>query len=514
VNKIISGGCPRPPRLTLFPYQGFYLLNNYDKETFGLHLQYTTIITHSAFMSHTRTIELDLLERKIRRLVAKLKKNNIQLEVFSHDAIEYGSTLGKGGEGVVQKCTVLYNNLPISAAVKTITNNTDDALNLTLDEIELLCLARDPIVSTTLQVYGVAAIPEKRDPTKGHLVIITEVGLKNVLQLYQDESIPLHLTFDIWSRLAAALHCMHCKKIMHQDLKPENVLVTTLCRDTSGQIEKVDVRIIDLGMAQLVLTDKVYTDDILGTNGYHAPEVLLDDYYDLRADIFVLGITFCVTLMERSYLKKSTLQSTLKQIHEAKMNGLVGQKLFESVIEPAIPASILPSAVKAVICKMLESVDRRDITLLDIALFCTRESSKLCRQAYRTGLSQSLSNLQRDSGIDSTSMDLPSYHFAINEEIDEEHSGSITHSRHGRRKVRTFNTVRSPIYLRRRQREPASSTSSATLTREPLSDTSSTADPEPVCRRTRSAKRRSTDNSANESDEENETISRRVLSEL
>jgi hypothetical protein len=83
-------------------------------------------------------MELDLLERRIRRLVAKLKKQNVHLEVFDHKDIEYGPTLGKGGEGIVQRCTVLYNNLPVEAAVKTVLNSSDDALNITLDEIELL----------------------------------------------------------------------------------------------------------------------------------------------------------------------------------------------------------------------------------------------------------------------------------------------------------------------------------------------------------------------------------------
>ena len=57
---------------------------------------------------------------------------------------------------------------------------------------------------------------------------------------------------------------------------------------------QVRFKIIDLGMAKRVFTDKIVTDDIFGTNGYHPPEVLFEDTYDFRADIFMLGITFCV----------------------------------------------------------------------------------------------------------------------------------------------------------------------------------------------------------------------------
>ncbi len=65
-------------------------------------------------------------------------QHNIDLEVFDHRDIEYGQVLGKGGEGVVQKCTVFYNDMPIDAAVKTLQDNSDDAVTITLDEIELL----------------------------------------------------------------------------------------------------------------------------------------------------------------------------------------------------------------------------------------------------------------------------------------------------------------------------------------------------------------------------------------
>lgn len=47
-------------------------------------------------------------------------------------------------------------------------------------------------------------------------------------------------------------------------------------------------------MGRRLISDKVVSDDIVGTNGYHAPEVLFDESYDIRADIFMLGITFCV----------------------------------------------------------------------------------------------------------------------------------------------------------------------------------------------------------------------------
>ena len=115
-------------------------------------------------------IELDILDKKIRRLVCKLQKvltvfyfkilvvclsrthvlvfyqtrrmfqHNKELEIFSHEDVEYGGVLGRGGEGVVRKCTVVYNGVRVEAAAKAVSDNSEDGLAITLDEIELLWL--------------------------------------------------------------------------------------------------------------------------------------------------------------------------------------------------------------------------------------------------------------------------------------------------------------------------------------------------------------------------------------
>jgi len=315
-------------------------------------------------------MELDLLEKKIRRLVQKLDKHNVALVVFEHDDIRYGPVIGRGGEGVVHSCTVTYNGLPVDAAAKKLLVNSDDAISITLDEIELLCLGRDPIIQTTLRVYGVAAVPDRKNPNMGSLVIIMEAGLMNALQLYQEEEVPLHVTFQLWSQLAGAVHLLHTKKILHQDLKPENILITAIVRDNVGQMEKVECKIIDLGMGKRVFTDKVVTDDILGTNGYHPPEVLMEDSYNFRADVFMLGITFCVMLHSPTFLKRH-LTGLLKRLHDAKKRGQVGAVLYENIIEPNMEqASNIQPSIRKMLIMMLEGQFDRDIELAQIVEIC------------------------------------------------------------------------------------------------------------------------------------------------
>ena len=71
----------------------------------------------------------------------------------------------------------------------------------------------------------------------------------------------------------------------------------------------MDFKIIDLGMGKRVFTEKVITEDILGTNGYHPPEVLNEEAFDFRADIFTLGVTFCVLVSKPSSLIVTFLEN-------------------------------------------------------------------------------------------------------------------------------------------------------------------------------------------------------------
>lgn len=63
-----------------------------------------------------------------------------------------------------------------------------------------------------------------------------------------------------------------------------------------------------------------------------------------------MGFLFFVKqLMRQSCLKKHTMQSIMKRIHEAKEKGLVGQKLFDSVLQQYIPPENITTGIKNII---------------------------------------------------------------------------------------------------------------------------------------------------------------------
>lgn len=88
----------------------------------------------------------------------------------------------------------------------------------------------------------------------------------------------------IVEQIATGLRAFHRLEMLHQDLKPENIML-----DAKGQ-----VKIIDFGSAKIAgiaeITTPIQRLNLLGTKNYTAPEYLLGQPGSTRSDIFSLGV--------------------------------------------------------------------------------------------------------------------------------------------------------------------------------------------------------------------------------
>ncbi len=117
---------------------------------------------------------------------------------------------------------------------------------------------------------------------------------------------------DIVEQIAKGLRAFHRMEMLHQDLKPDNIMI-----DTHGT-----VKIIDFGSTKVAgvmeITTPIERDNLLGTKQYTAPEYLLGASGSPRSDLFSLGvITYEMLSGKLPYgdkLEKATTKAEQKKL--------------------------------------------------------------------------------------------------------------------------------------------------------------------------------------------------------
>ena len=83
---------------------------------------------------------------------------------------------------------------------------------------------------------------------------------------------------------------MHKKNIMHRDLKPENLLV-----QDSSDSKSINIKLTDFGFATSFKKGE-NLDLSLGSPLYMAPELVLEEEYDNRVDVWSTGVIAYILL--------------------------------------------------------------------------------------------------------------------------------------------------------------------------------------------------------------------------
>jgi serine/threonine protein phosphatase PrpC len=118
------------------------------------------------------------------------------------------------------------------------------------------------------------------------LYVVTELVEGQTLRQWMADNPqpPLEMVRDIVDQIAKGLRAFHRKEMLHQDLRPENVMI-----DRNGT-----VKIIDFGSVRvagvLEAAPLLETDDILGTHQYAAPEYFVGDRGNHLSDLYALGV--------------------------------------------------------------------------------------------------------------------------------------------------------------------------------------------------------------------------------
>ncbi|BFZ18847.1 hypothetical protein BsWGS_21886 [Bradybaena similaris] len=146
-------------------------------------------------------------------------------------------------------------------------------------EKELKNLRREIDIMRGLKHDNIIELLDSYD-TDSEIVVVTECAEGELFQILEDDiSLPEEQVQVIAAQLVSALYYLHSHRILHRDLKPQNILL-----GKSGII-----KLCDFGFARGIRTNTVVFTSIKGTPLYMSPELVEEKPYDHTADLWALG---------------------------------------------------------------------------------------------------------------------------------------------------------------------------------------------------------------------------------
>jgi tetratricopeptide (TPR) repeat protein len=210
--------------------------------------------------------------------------------------------LGAGGmgEAFLAEDSLLHRQVVLKRMSPQVTSSGTDRQRF-LSEAKRAAAINNPHV---VQIYDAIE-------SSGELLLILEYVNGASLRSLRGK-LDIERFFDIALQIANGLAAAHTAHVIHCDLKPDNVLIS------SGGT----VKVLDFGLARLAANATEATvsraeQKFAGTPGYMAPEMIKEQAIDERADIFALGVIFYELLTGISPFHCSTLLDTLhKTVHD------------------------------------------------------------------------------------------------------------------------------------------------------------------------------------------------------
>ncbi|KAK3194492.1 hypothetical protein Dsin_025802 [Dipteronia sinensis] len=184
-----------------------------------------------------------------------------------------GPRIGSGSFAVVWKAT--HRQLGIEVAVKEIEKKllSPKVSDNLLKEISILSTINHPNIIRFLEAIE----------TKERIYLVLEYcdGGDLAAYLHRHGKVSEAVARHFMRQLAAGLQVLHEKHLIHRDLKPQNLFLST---NEATPVLKIG----DFGFARS-LTPQDLADTLCGSPLYMAPEIIQNQKYDAKADLWSVG---------------------------------------------------------------------------------------------------------------------------------------------------------------------------------------------------------------------------------
>lgn len=237
--------------------------------------------------------------------------------------------IGGGGMALVYKakCLLLDRFVAIKVLKDEFVNNEEFIRKFRRESQAAASLSHPNIVN----IYDVGV--ENDGDTEIQYIVMEYIKGKTLKEIINEKGkLPIENALDYSYQIAEALEHAHKNHIVHRDIKPHNIMITTDNR----------VKVTDFGIARAATSSTVTTtSNVLGSVHYFSPEQARGGYTDEKSDIYSLGIVMYEMVTGKlPYNGESPITVALKHVQE--------DIIPPSELEPEIPKAYEKIILKAV----------------------------------------------------------------------------------------------------------------------------------------------------------------------
>ncbi|NXA46761.1 STK36 kinase, partial [Nothocercus julius] len=178
--------------------------------------------------------------------------------------------IGEGSFGRVYKGRRKYSAQVVALKFIPKVGRSEKELKNLQREIEIMRGLHHPNIIQMLDSFE----------TDKEVVVVTDYAEGELFQILEDDgSLPEEQVQAIAAQLVSALYYLHSHRILHRDMKPQNILLG------KGGI----IKLCDFGFARAMSIHTMVLTSIKGTPLYMSPELVEERPYDHTADLWSVG---------------------------------------------------------------------------------------------------------------------------------------------------------------------------------------------------------------------------------
>jgi len=240
----------------------------------------------------------------------QVKQENLIIQEKGNSSKKYKPTkmLGSGSFGSVYEAkNTIFQNIVAMKVIKKDPNNELDEQEIR-NEIDILKKLSHPNIVKIYEFYI----------SNSHYYIVTEFCKEGELFSYIKNKYSERQLAVLFYQVFSGLWYLHDNKILHRDIKLENIMISQKEKDNETGEELFWAKIIDFGTAKIFEKNKKEK-DVVGSSYYIAPEVLKQNYNE-KCDTWSVGVILYMMLVGRAPFDGKDDEEIICKINSADYN--------------------------------------------------------------------------------------------------------------------------------------------------------------------------------------------------